>query len=80
MEWVGENTHSSLFFENLKFSFPLKLGGMGGNEIRFNNFFTKTPKIPLMGPESAKIPIHICIKPKAQTEDEDMSEDKHVVS
>ena len=26
---------------------PPKLGGMGGNEIRFNDFFTKTPKIPL---------------------------------
>ena len=24
-----------------------KLGGVGGNEIRFNDFFTKTPKIPL---------------------------------
>ena len=47
MKWVGVNTHSSLFPENLKFSFPPKLGGMRGNEIRFNNFFTKTPKIPL---------------------------------
>ena len=34
------------------FSIPLKpqifipkLGGIGENEIRFNNFFTKTPKI-----------------------------------
>ena len=80
MEWVGENIHSSLFSENLKFSFPPKLGGMGGNEIRFNNFFTKTPKIPLVGPKSPKIPIHICIRPKAQTKDENMSEDKHVVS
>ena len=26
---------------------PPKLGGIGGNEIKFNNFFTKTPKIPL---------------------------------
>ena len=26
---------------------PSKLGGMEGNEIRFNDFFTKTPKIPL---------------------------------
>ena len=25
----------------------LKLGGMRGNEIKFNDFFTKTPKIPL---------------------------------
>ena len=24
-----------------------KLEGMGGQEIRFNEFFTKTPKIPL---------------------------------
>ena len=24
-----------------------KLGGMGGNRIRFNDFFTKTPKILL---------------------------------
>ena len=47
MKWVGGNTYSSLFPENLKFSFPPKLGGMGGNEIRFNDFFTKTPKIPL---------------------------------
>ena len=46
MKWVGGNTHSSLFPENLKFSFPLKLEGMRGNEIRFNEFFTKTPKIP----------------------------------
>ena len=26
---------------------PPKLGGMGGNGIRFNDFFTKTPKISL---------------------------------
>ena len=25
----------------------LKLRGMEGNEIKFNDFFTKTPKIPL---------------------------------
>ena len=47
MQWIGENTHSSLFPENLKFLFPLKLGGMRGNKIRFNDFFTKTLKIPL---------------------------------
>ena len=29
------------------FHSPPKLGGMGGNEIRFNDFFTKTSKIPL---------------------------------
>ena len=47
MEWAGENTHSSLFPENLKFSFFLKLKRIEGNEIRFNDFFTKTPKITL---------------------------------
>ena len=47
MQWIGENTHSSLFPENLKFLFPLKLEGMRGNKIRFNDFFTKTLKIPL---------------------------------
>ena len=26
---------------------PPKFGGMGGNEIRFNELLTKTPKIPL---------------------------------
>ena len=26
---------------------PSKLGWLEGNEIKFNNFFTKTPKIPL---------------------------------
>ena len=26
---------------------PPKLGGIEGNEIKFNDFFTKTPKIPL---------------------------------
>ena len=47
MQWVSENTRSSLFLENLKFLFPLKLGGMRGNKIKFNDFFTKTLKIPL---------------------------------
>ena len=47
MEQVEGNTYSSLFPLNLKFSFPLKFGGIGGNEIRFNDFFIKTPKIPL---------------------------------
>ena len=32
-------THSSLFPQNLKFSFPLELGKIGGNETRFNKFF-----------------------------------------
>ena len=26
---------------------PPKLGGIKGNEIKFNDFFTETPKIPL---------------------------------
>ena len=33
-----------------------------------------------VGPESSKILIHICIGLKAQIEDEDVFEDKHVVS
>ena len=40
--------------EHLFLSIPLKsqifilpeIGWMGGNRIRFNNFFTKTPKTP----------------------------------
>ena len=47
MEWLGGNAHSSIFPLNLKFLLPSKLGGIGGNRIRFNNFFTKTLKIPL---------------------------------
>ena len=47
MEWLGGNAHSSLFPQNLKFLFPSKLGGMGGNEFRFNEIFVKIPKIPL---------------------------------
>ena len=34
----------------------------------------------IVGPESSKILIHICIGLKAQTEDEDMFEDKHALS
>jgi hypothetical protein len=30
-----------------QFSFPPTLGGIGGNEILFNEIFTKTPKMPL---------------------------------
>ena len=33
-----------------------------------------------MGRGSPRILIHICIRPKAQTEDEDMFEDKRAVS
>ena len=39
---MGRREHSFLSIPlNLKFSFPLKLGGIGGNEIRINEFFTK---------------------------------------
>ena len=34
----------------------------------------------IVGPESSKILIHIWIGLKAQTEDEDMSKDKHAMS
>ena len=47
MDWIRGNTHSSLFPKNLKFSFPLKLGRIGGNEIRFDEFFTEISKILL---------------------------------
>ena len=47
MKCIGGNTYSFLFSQNFKFSFLQKLGGIEGNEIRFNEFFTKTPKIPL---------------------------------
>ena len=45
---MGRRKHS-LFFILLKpqISIPSKFGGMKGNEIRFNDFFIKTPKIPL---------------------------------
>ena len=36
--------------------------------------------IIIVGLESPKILIHICIELEVQTEDEDMSEDKHTVS
>ena len=42
-EWNRyERTHIPLYY-----LIPLKLGGMGWNKIRFNEFFTKTLKIPL---------------------------------
>ena len=44
MELLGGNTHSSLFSQNLKFSFSPKLRGVGGNELDLMNFFL-TPKI-----------------------------------
>ena len=48
MEWLGGNTHSFLFPQNLKFSFSPKLGGIGGNEIRFNEFFTNSQNSPTL--------------------------------
>ena len=45
---MGKKEHS--FFSiplKSQILIPLKLRGMRGNEIRFNDFFTKTPKIPL---------------------------------
>ena len=36
--------------------------------------------IIIVGLESPKILIHVCIRLEAQTEDEDMSKDKHAVS
>ena len=47
MELLRENTHSLLSPQNLKFLFPPKLGGIGGNGFRFNENFIKIPKIPL---------------------------------
>ena len=50
---MGENRmskmeHSFLFIPlKSQIFIPPKLGGMGGNEIKLNDFFTKTPKIPL---------------------------------
>ena len=37
-----------LFPQNLKFSFSLKLGGIGENEIRFNEFFTNSQNTPTL--------------------------------
>ena len=34
--------------QNLKFSFSLKLGGIGENEIRFNEFFTNSQNTPTL--------------------------------
>ena len=45
----GMDRREHLFLSILlrQFSFHSKLGGMGGNGIMFNEFFTKTLKIPL---------------------------------
>ena len=42
-----EGTLIPFYFLKISNFHPLKLGGIGGNGIRFNDFFTKTPKIPL---------------------------------
>ena len=45
---MGRREHSFLSIPlKPQIFIPLKLGGMGGNGIRFNDFLTKTPKIPL---------------------------------
>ena len=45
---IDKREHSFLSIPLISKIFILKkLGGIGGNEIRFNDFFTKTPKIPL---------------------------------
>ena len=45
-ERVDKNTYSSLFLITSKFSFLLKLKGIGANKVRINKIFTETPKIP----------------------------------
>ena len=47
MKLIEENTRSSLFPQNLKFSFPPKLGGIGRNVLTFHSFpflYFKTSK------------------------------------
>ena len=45
---IGKRKHSFIFIPlKPQIFIPPKLGRMGGNEIRFNEFFTKTPKISL---------------------------------
>ena len=45
---MGRREHSFLSIPlKPQFFIPPTLGGIGGNEIRFNEFFTKTPKLPL---------------------------------
>ena len=47
---IGRREHSffSIPLKSQIFILP-KLGGIGGNRIKFNEFFTITPKIPLYG-------------------------------
>ena len=45
---IGKREHSFLSIPlRSQIFIPSKLGGMEGNKIRFNDFFTKTSKIPL---------------------------------
>ena len=45
---MSRREHSFLsILLKLQIFIPPKLGEMRGNEIKFNDFFTKTPKIPL---------------------------------
>ena len=48
MNEMNRREHSFLFIP-LKYQIFIspKLGGIGKNKIKFNEFFTKTPKIPL---------------------------------
>ena len=48
MEWLGGNTHSFLFPQKFKFSLSPKLGGIRGNEVRFNEFFTNSQNTPTL--------------------------------
>ena len=45
---MGRREHSFLYIPlKPQLFIPPKLGGMRGNKIRFNDYFTKTSKIPL---------------------------------
>ena len=47
-EWNWyKGTLVPFYFLKISNFHPSKLRGIGGNGIRFNDFFTKTPKIPL---------------------------------
>ena len=45
MKLIDMYTHTYLFPQNLKYSFSQKFGRIQGNVIKFNEVFTKTPKI-----------------------------------
>ena len=45
---MGRSEHSFLSISlRSQIFIPPEIGEIGGNKIRFNEFFTKTPKIPL---------------------------------